>query len=196
MQLSLDGLVLAGGESRRMGQPKALLPLTGGETLLQRALSTLRQASSGTIWISRPHGYPAQYPEDLPDALPRRGPLSGLAAGLSHSATPLLLVLAVDLPNVPSDLFHTLYQHWIAHPEADIVYPAIPGGDRQPLAALWHQRALPVLQKALALSSSPRIMAIIDQMRSEEVPVGEPAWLMNLNTPDDLRRWRQSEDRG
>src|SRR3954467_15750089 len=80
-----SGLLLAGGESRRMGSDKAGLVL-GGEALWRRQLRTLRAAGVGEILISR-GALPALEVKEhgvvqIPDVAESAGPLGGLLAGL------------------------------------------------------------------------------------------------------------------
>ena len=96
----LSAVLLAGGESRRMGTDKATL-LFRGKPLWQVQLETLRKLRPAEIFLSartdpswRPHD--VQFIADIP---PSCGPLSGLAASHEskiHDAH--LLALAIDMP--------------------------------------------------------------------------------------------------
>lgn len=188
--LPCDGLVLAGGRSRRMGTPKENLMAAGTVTLLERARTTLKEVADGPVWIARSHGFARLTREDLPDPMPDRGPLAGLASGLSSAVHPLVAVLAVDLPGAPAALFYRLYQDWLAHPDVWVTYPVVPNGRTQPLAALWHVRALPQIREALAAPSVPRLMDVMAAMPTRTVPA-DADWLINLNTPDDLVQFQE-----
>ena len=96
---SFSAVLLAGGESRRMGKDKATLSHRG-KTLWQIQLELLRQLTPQEIFVSarsdpdwRPAGI--QFVADDP---PSRGPLSGLAASLDRMSTSHLLALAIDMP--------------------------------------------------------------------------------------------------
>lgn len=83
--MNLSAVLLAGGESRRMGENKATL-LFHGEPLWQRQLELLRKLPLVEILVSA-RTDPAWRPTDVDlvlDATPRHGPLSGLAAALAR----------------------------------------------------------------------------------------------------------------
>jgi molybdopterin-guanine dinucleotide biosynthesis protein A len=94
-----SAVLLAGGESRRMGMDKATF-LFGGKSLWQIQLETLRRLRPAEIFLSAktdPSWRPAdvQFIADIP---PSCGPLSGLAASLAKIHSAHLLALAIDMP--------------------------------------------------------------------------------------------------
>lgn len=183
MRLAIDGAVLAGGQSRRIGQPKESLQLPSGTTLLDHARNVLGQAVSGTVWVSRAYGQRSTEPWDIADTSPDRGPLGGLATVLTVARSPVTAVLAVDLPCVPPELFFQLYQRLERHPDALIAYPRSPR-DHQPLAALWRSDALLILNQALT-GRVPRLLDVVRQLRPQVVDIDHPEWLTNVNTRED-----------
>ncbi|MCY0879464.1 MAG: molybdenum cofactor guanylyltransferase [Firmicutes bacterium] len=188
--LSLDGVVLAGGASRRMGQPKADLLWAPGLTLLDHATAVLRRATRGTIWISREAGAPRLSAAILPDRYPNRGPLAGIETVFHHAASDLVLVLAVDLPLVPAEWYLTAYSTWQAEPALDVVYAVSEFGRPQPLVALWHRRTQPLLDARLQSPKPPRVMEVLASLRRKSLPLGEDA-LTNVNTPEEWQRLAQ-----
>ena len=106
---TLIGLVLAGGQSRRMGQDKALMRYQG-RTLIDNASLLLQSASCDKVLISR------NAPGFLNDKIEDAGPLSGVHAVLdalsqsdNHNGNPReLLVLPVDMPQMTPELLRIL----------------------------------------------------------------------------------------
>ena len=106
---TLIGLVLAGGQSRRMGQDKALMRYQG-RTLIDNASLLLQAASCDKVLISR------NTPGFLNDKIEDAGPLSGVHAVLdalsqfdNHNGNPCeLLVLPVDMPQMTPELLRIL----------------------------------------------------------------------------------------
>ena len=106
---TLIGLVLAGGQSRRMGQDKALMRYQG-RTLIDNASLLLQAASCDKVLISR------NTPGFLNDKIEDAGPLSGVLAVLdalsqsdNHNGNPCeLLVLPVDMPQMTPELLRIL----------------------------------------------------------------------------------------
>ncbi len=102
-------VLLAGGQSRRMGRDKALLLVDGGRVLWERQLDVLRSLGPAELFISGPArpGFPYDV-RLLEDERPGLGPLSGIVAALEAMTTPLLVVLAVDLPAMRADFLRGL----------------------------------------------------------------------------------------
>lgn len=106
---TLIGLVLAGGQSRRMGQDKALMRYQG-RTLIDNASLLLQSASCDKVLISR------NAPGFLNDKIEDAGPLSGVHAVLdalsqfdNQNGNPCeLLVLPVDMPQMTPELLRIL----------------------------------------------------------------------------------------
>ena len=101
--MHFSAVILAGGESRRMGRDKAFLE-HGGKTLLARQLETVAALRPAEILVSgRPDtdyshlGYPV-----LLDVQPGCGPMGGLERALALARSEWVLVLAVDLPGMTS----------------------------------------------------------------------------------------------
>ena len=100
---TVAALLLAGGASRRMGSPKALLDFHG-RPLWQAQVEKLRALAPAELFISAPREL-ALPPGDwkvLHDDQPNLGPLAGLWAARQAMSTEWLIVLAIDLPEMTS----------------------------------------------------------------------------------------------
>src|SRR5579862_376258 len=98
--MNLSAVILAGGQSSRMGRDKARLEI-GGWPLLARQIQLLRKVGVEEIFVS---GRPDQdYAEFgcpvLSDRFAEAGPLAGIERALAEASLPWLLVVAVDMPN-------------------------------------------------------------------------------------------------
>jgi len=107
--MNISTVLLAGGESRRMGEDKATL-LFRGKRLWQIQLETLRKLKLAEIFVSArtdPSWRPdhVQFVADVP---PSHGPLSGLAASLDRIRTGHLLALAIDMPFMAENYLRSL----------------------------------------------------------------------------------------
>jgi molybdenum cofactor guanylyltransferase len=132
----LSAAVLAGGRSRRMGQDKALLPLTaGGPPMLALVLERLRQVAADVIIVSeRRAGYDAFGAPVVPDDFPDAGALGGIATALRHAAHDHCLVVACDMPFLSLPLLRRL----AAEPrDYGVLAPRLPGESRQGGAAVY-----------------------------------------------------------
>jgi len=107
--MKFSAVILAGGESSRMGRDKAFLEI-GGQTLLARQIRVVREAGADEVFISgRVNAEYAAYGcRVLLDQFPGAGPLAGIERALAAAAAPLLLVLAVDVPEMNAAFIRTL----------------------------------------------------------------------------------------
>jgi molybdopterin-guanine dinucleotide biosynthesis protein A len=175
------GLIMAGGDSRRMGRDKTALDF-GGRTLLQRAAS-LMQGIFPRVLVSvrRPRAdlALAQVTDELPDA----GPLAGLCAGLAGAGTPWVFALAVDMPLLGSGLIRELAGRRDGFEAVVPVVRDVP----QPLAAYYAVSALPVLRAALAGPGRRGPRAVLERLNACLVRAdGMQDGFIDLDTPGDV----------
>lgn len=143
---SVTGFVLVGGESRRMGQDKALLEL-GGRPLFLRAADLLLPHAREVVLLGSPARYSHFGLPVLEDQYPARGPLGGLWTGLKNSSCDWNVFLACDLPFLQEGIVEGLLRRvWITSAQAII---PITGNGWQPLCAAYHRSCLPAMQSAI-----------------------------------------------
>src|SRR5512135_1522079 len=133
-------LILAGGDSRRMGQDKAAL-LLDGKTFLEHVSATMQQVFPKVIVSVRQPRDGVALPQ-VCDEVAASGPLAGLVAGLAQADTPWVFALACDMPFVSIAVVQRLAQHRASH---DAVVPVV-GGHPQPLAAFYSVDTLSVMR--------------------------------------------------
>lgn len=135
--MHLSAVILAGGESRRMGQDKAWFE-KGGQPLIRRVLSTVRDSGIQEVLISgrADTDYSTLRCPVLFDLKPGCGPLGGIERTLAAATASLALVLAVDLPGITAAFLRKLAAH------CDPLTGAIPKlrGELEPLAAIYPKR--------------------------------------------------------
>jgi molybdenum cofactor guanylyltransferase len=201
-----DGFVLAGGRSSRMGQDKALIPLSG-KPLLQHALAILRNVGLEPRIAGARSDF-SSFAPTLPDnpSDSGRGPLSGICAGLAASATDLAVFLPVDLPLLPSSLIAWLLQ-LAATTRSAVTLVSVAGFVQTfPVVidrlALWSlqsslgsddRNCLRALREASTTISKPfSILPVELLLQPHHVahPSGFPPaiWFLNVNSPHDLAR--------
>jgi molybdopterin-guanine dinucleotide biosynthesis protein A len=145
--MTLSAVLLAGGESRRMGTDKATIVFRG-VPLWERPHGILRDLHPERIFVSArvdPSWRPLET-ELLLDEPPSRGPLSGLTRALERMETTHLAVLAVDMPFITTEQMRLLFN--LAAPGCGVV-PVI-GEHAEPLAAIYPREAAPDFAAALA----------------------------------------------
>jgi molybdopterin-guanine dinucleotide biosynthesis protein A len=190
---AIDGYVLAGGASRRMGSDKSQLVL-GGETMLRRAASALRTVSDrvAAVGVSPENsdGLPAVPDEFDTGGGQRRGSIVGLYAALRNSAADWTAVLACDMPFVVGELFKRLVT--LVRDDVDVIVPVQPDGRLQPLCALYRRDAcLPVVEEMLT-TGEWKLQNLFDRVRTRRVDFDEvrdlenaELFFLNVNTPEE-----------
>lgn len=147
--LELSAIILAGGESRRMGRDKAWLEV-GGRPLIQVAMETVRALGAREVFISGRTGvdYSAMECPVLFDLEPGFGPMGGIERGLHECSSSLLLVLAVDLPRVSASLLRKMLCR------CDRLTGVVPrlNGCLEPLVAIYPKRCHVLAAEAIALN--------------------------------------------
>lgn len=177
-------ILLAGGESRRMGRPKALLDWNG-RPLWRHLHDVLLAAGCGRVVISG--HFPVDIPEAIADTVPGLGPLGGIAATVAQlDVDATLLVVPVDLPLLDAQTLRALLT-------------------AQPRAAALHYatHALPArfrlddaFRRALATclaDADPRrrsVQALAAALDAAELPLDARSAraLANANTPEEWQR--------
>ncbi len=187
----LSVCIQAGGESRRMGQDKALMPFLGGP-LIQRVVDRLTPiADEVIITTNTPEDYRFLGLRLFPDLIPDRGALGGLYTALSCARSPLTAVVACDMPFASPTLIEAM-SRLITQEDADVVIPDS-GGGLEPMHAVFRRETcLPAIKSAIdadewkLISWFPQVKVRI--MRPDEVARYDPNGLTfwNLNTPEEF----------
>src|SRR5207237_2347908 len=181
--MPVNGFILAGGKSRRMGRDKALLDWQG-RPLLSHMVDLLRSATDDVQVVGR---------DPLPDRLPGRGPLSGIATALAITSSDANLIVAVDLPLLTKD-FLTYLRLQIEHSSRPLFVCKIES--HFPLCLGIRRVLLPEIERRLSsgdLSVHRFIEASDAQIVSDSqlrVAGFEPAMFRNINTPEDYLKCR------
>ena len=187
----VTGVLLAGGQSQRMGRDKATLPV-GGVPLYRRGLTVL-QGLFGQVLIAgdRPdlaEGGVLCHRDIYPGSS-----LGGLYTGLLRATTPYICVVACDMPSPDPVLIRTLlsFRHGF-----DVVVPRTPAG-LEPLFAIYGKGCLGPMEELLR-QGRYRIYDFYDQVRvryveAEELPTGWQHALRNVNTPADMASIKEEQ---
>jgi molybdenum cofactor guanylyltransferase len=168
-------VLLVGGASRRFGSPKALA-LLDGKTLAERAWRVLGEACAESLAVGKhADGLPLPFPVS-DDRSELRAPLAGVVAGLRLAPTDVCVFLPVDCPLVTPELLLQLA-------DACVGDAAVP--QTGPLPGAYRRTALAELERALD-AGELSLRDAVAALDAAVVPV-DPALLVNVNTPADLR---------
>lgn len=185
----MTGIVLSGGENRRMGRDKAFLTIAG-VPLIERVLKALRNATDRIIIVTNsPRAYAVYDAVVVTDASDKRGPLTGIYTGLLHSTDEDNIVVACDMPFLNSRLLS--YMAGLAG-DYDVVVPKV-GEYIEPLHAVYRKHLLPVIEKRIRRDAR-QIRGIFSEARvryvtETEIDRFDPERrsFKNLNTPEEYK---------
>ena len=186
----VQGFILVGGASRRMGQDKAQLRL-GPETMVERLAARLAPVTSSVTLVGDTQaGNPLP---SVPDVYEKWGALGGIHAALSAAKTDWSVVVACDLPFVTRDLFERLKS--FADETVDAIVPIQTDGRPQPVCALYRRETcLPEIERLVSAGEhTPRALLANVRTRYVQFPElgdlpGAENFFLNLNTPEDFER--------
>jgi molybdenum cofactor guanylyltransferase len=189
----LNGLVLAGGKSLRMGHDKGVINWHGKE---QRCyIADLLKSYCNDVFIScreeQQQEVDLNY-KALPDTFIGLGPYGAILSAFREQPNAAWLVVAADLPLIDEDTINYLTQHRDTSSVAttfESPYDNFP----EPLISIWEPKSYPILLSFLAQGySCPRKVLINSDTRILKAPNTET--LINVNTPEELARAKEILD--
>lgn len=192
----LSIVIQAGGESRRMGQDKALMPFLG-RPLIQRVVDRLSPVADEVIvTTNRPDDYRFLGLPLFRDLKPGRGALGGLYTALSSASCDVVGVAACDMPFASANLLEAA-SRLLVEAEADVVIPSS-GEGLEPLHAVYRRATcLPAIEAAIAADQWKLIawfpQVKVRELQPEEIRPYDPDGLAfwNLNTPEEFAEAEQ-----
>ena len=168
-----------------MGRDKALLEV-GGRPLAAVVGEALRAAGADVV-LAVGGDAPALARLGLdvvPDDHPGEGPLGGVLTALRRAPSPVVAVLACDLPGASPAAVTAVVGALVASPDADVAFP-VSGGRRALVHGAWRTSAAPALAAAFA-SGERSLAGAVDVLRVVEVRGLDPVWLADVDVPGDL----------
>ena len=183
MQASL--LVLAGGDSRRMGRPKAWLEV--GETYLLRYVADRLAPVFSELMVS--FAEPEQLEEPVPyrivfDRKPSAGPLAGIEAGLVAAHNEVIFAVACDMPYVTQQVAQLAVA---AARGCDAAIPRIDGRP-EPVCGAYRRSSLHAITSAINAGRF-KTADIAGELEVTWLEDLDPRLFRSLNTPHDLERF-------
>ncbi|QWU47328.1 molybdenum cofactor guanylyltransferase [Bacillus sp. NP247] len=188
--MKVAGIVLAGGQSSRFGEPKALV-IWKGTTFIEHIVQVMESILQDVVVISHIDikeriEQLVQVPviEDIPH-YKGNGPLAGIVSGMEYIEADWYAIMPCDAPNVSHEWFTILLEQ--TSDEYDAVVPII-NGRKQPLLAAYHNR---VKEKIYALlQDEKRSMGQLLSQCNVKYISGEDVqanadWFMNVNTKEE-----------
>ncbi len=191
----VSGVILAGGQSRRLGMDKSLLELNG-QSLLARTVQKLAVLSDDVVVVTNrkeDYAHLALKVRFVPDEQPGAGALMGVYSGLKAARHDWALAVACDMPFLNVPLLRYMLPRRASH---DVVVPRL-GDFLEPLHAIYSKRCLPFMEALLA-EGRKQIIAFFGDVKVSYVEADEIARFdplrrsfLNVNLPAD---WQLAQD--
>lgn len=187
----INGLVLAGGKSQRLGHDKTTINYHG--TSHRELLAKILRVRCQDTYLSCRADQSSLIESEislLPDAFEGLGPYGGILSAFKKHPNHAWFVIASDLPFALEDAVDYLLERRDPSKFATAFYNNITEFP-DPLMTIWEPKAYPVLLRFLSQGySCPRKVLI-----NSDIKVIEPAdqsWLMNVNTKEDLNKAKET----
>jgi molybdopterin-guanine dinucleotide biosynthesis protein A len=189
------GVILAGGQSRRYGEPKAFARVAG-TTLVERVLDVMRRVTPDVVLVAnQPDLYAGLGLEIRSDTRPGMGALGGVYTAVCWAAerpSGGALVVACDMPFLSAALLDRMVS-LAAGPAAPAIVAPESDGPRgvEPLCAWYSVRCQPAIEAQFSRDDR-RIVGFWDGLDVHRIPLdevrrhGDPERLfLNVNTPEE-----------
>ncbi|MBM3675151.1 MAG: hypothetical protein FJW88_09395 [Actinobacteria bacterium] len=179
-RVAIPGILLTGGESRRMGVPKPML-LLDGEPLAARSGRVLAAVCGPVVEV----GPGCSGLVAVPDDVARSGPLGGVLTGVrALGVAGPVMVLGCDLPSVDEAVVRAI----ASHPGVGTVVPLDADGEPQVVCARY---SVVALARAAHLFAAGRrsLRLLLDLPDVTTWAVADPRRLADVDTPEDARRF-------
>jgi molybdopterin-guanine dinucleotide biosynthesis protein A len=182
MTEKITGIILAGGQSKRMGTDKGLIGLSG-KPLISYAIDTLSGICGEILISANDDAYNSFGLKVVPDLMTGQGPMGGIYSCMKAVKTKYVIVLSCDMPFVDKqiiDLLLTGKNHYQA---------VLPGhkGFMQPVCALYNSEILPIIEHHL-FSGKLKLAGFIEMLNHKivEISYEDEYKLLSINTKSEL----------
>jgi len=186
-----SAVILAAGQSERMGFPKAMLPFDGRQTFLEQLIHAYRAAGCGEIVVvvnPELHSHLHEWVEQGKGKVTfmvnhrfERGRLSSVQCGLRTICRPGFVFLQdVDRPGIDPATLHAIYKRRGATGYTASTFDGQSGHPVLLSPEAWRQ--------ALSAPCTTNLRHLLRHFQKTTVPVADPAVLVNINTMEDYKR--------
>jgi molybdenum cofactor guanylyltransferase len=165
-----------------MGADKALLPFRNG-TLAGHVAAVVAAAAGSAVLIGDPIKYSHLGYPVAADLRPGCGPRAGIETALRRTSADWNLVVACDMPAIDTAFLRSLLEA-AERLNPDVLAPAGPSGQLEPLSAVYHRRSLAHIRAALDRGVR-KITGALEGLEVQRWNVEDGACFANLNTPEE-----------
>jgi molybdenum cofactor guanylyltransferase len=197
MRDKITAIILAGGQSSRMGQDKALIPVDGVPLLVK--VYDVATVCAENVYVVTP--WRERYQDLLPNCkfireapslnhderIQTHGPLVGFAQALVEVKTEWVLLLACDLPNLRAEVLEAWIERLENTGAETIAVLAKNENGWEPLCGFYRQSCLARLNEFIS-QGGRSFQQWLNQNPVDVLPYSDERIFFNCNTPQDLRR--------
>jgi molybdopterin-guanine dinucleotide biosynthesis protein A len=185
MKMRASAVILAGGNSSRMGRDKSMLPVNG-RPLHAHIVEQLRPDFDEVVISGDDAGrFSGTDARVIPDITPGQGPLMGILSALEATAHDLNFVTACDIPEMNPMFIRRMFR---AVEGYDGVIPVSGESSLEPLFGIYHKSMIPAVRAALQ-SGRRKIRDALESVRINYIDLDGGDWLFNLNTMSDFENY-------
>jgi molybdenum cofactor guanylyltransferase len=184
----VNGLILAGGKSERMGRDKATMDFNGlpQVSYLHQVLGTKLH----DVFVSTTHDRVKEFTDmglkTLPDTFTGLGPIGGILSAFQQNPQAAWMVVACDMPSFNLDAVNFLLENRKSSAFASALKSKY-GNAPEPLACIWEPAAYTILLQRLAQGLTCPVKAL-STLPCHVVEVPNDAWVANVNAPEDVKK--------
>jgi len=185
-----SGVILAGGQSRRMGFPKELLEYKD-RRVIDIILDIFHLLFEEILIVTDDRNHLPEFKKVnvIEDLIHGRGPLGGIYTALKSTSKNKAFFVACDMPLLRPDLIEKLLKTSTEY--FDCIVPYTPRGV-EPLHAIYSNRTLPIIEDLLGRGDFS-VRQLLEKCKCKFIKVdkSESLSFFNVNTPGDLERLNQ-----
>ncbi|MBK7560862.1 MAG: molybdenum cofactor guanylyltransferase [Chitinophagaceae bacterium] len=186
-QNRINGYILAGGKSARMGTDKGLM-MFGGKAVIQHIIEQVQPAVSKLVIVTDNTAYEKFGAEIIPDSIKDIGPAGGIYSALTHSNTQQNFIVSCDMPFVTTAAIEFIVQH---QSSSQIILP-VHNGHLEPLFGRYSKSCLPqwhalIQQGFLKLHELVTRFDLL-KLNMDRNPLLTDTLFENINTPEDFKK--------
>lgn len=181
---NITGIILIGGQSRRMGRDKGHM-IHQGKTFVEHILTALNPLADKVLLVGDNRSYDTYGIKRVEDKFKDQGPIAGICAGLDASETEYNIILSCDVPLINTSVLRLLIE---AHDHEFDLIQMSQGEFTYPLIGLYNKNCLAQLTEVL-ISGEKRLTEAIKRLKVKTIMVDDEIkqLLVNINTKEDLK---------
>lgn len=183
MKATITGIVLAGGQSTRMGTDKGLL-LLNGKPMIEYPVALLKECCQSILISCNTQNYNLLGVPTIPDMHASIGPIGGLYSCLLASTSEHNVFLACDMPLVDMEIIQKLLQH---KENYEIIVPSVNNWPI-PVCGYYNKAILPLLETEIS-KGNYSLQSILNKTKTLIIEMDNKKDLLrNINTQEEFQQ--------